>query len=127
MPTCTGFISPTGNLPSFSRSSHLLPAWDDHALMTGGLSTPSSLSSSLVAAGRTSRVNTARRATALACPIPLGTSHEVGGHGGGRGTIGSTKQEHELLMAAPAYSWVTSFQCPSEMTSTTPSTTCMAV
>jgi hypothetical protein len=26
MPTCTGFISPTGNGPAFSRSSHLLPS-----------------------------------------------------------------------------------------------------
>jgi hypothetical protein len=26
MPACTGFISPTGNGPSFSRSSHLLPS-----------------------------------------------------------------------------------------------------
>ncbi len=65
MPACTGCISPTGNGPSFSRSSHLLPARDDHALTTGGPSTPSSLSSSLSsargAAGRSSRVHTARR------------------------------------------------------------------
>jgi hypothetical protein len=44
-----------------------------------------------------------RRATALACPIPLGKSREVGVRGGVRGTIGSTKLEHELLMAEPAY------------------------
>ena len=31
------------------------------------------------------------------------------------------------IRADPAYSLVTSFQCPSEMTSTVPSTTCMAV
>src|SRR5262249_19586101 len=46
---------------------------------------------------------------------------------GVRGTIGSTRLEHELLRAAPAYSRVNSFQCPSETTSTAPSTTCMAV
>src|SRR5262249_47307348 len=35
--------------------------------------------------------------------------------------------EHERLMAAPAYSWANSFQCPSETTSTVPPTTFMAV
>ena len=34
---------------------------------------------------------------------------------------------HDLLRDAPAYSLRTSFQRPSEMTSTTPSTTWMAV
>ena len=47
--------------------------------------------------------------------------------GGVRSTIGFTALEHDLLKDAPAYSWVTSFQCPSEMTSTTPSTTLTAV
>src|SRR6478672_11225657 len=46
---------------------------------------------------------------------------------GGRGTIGSTKRDRELLLAEVAYSWVNNFQCPSETTSTAPSTTCMAV
>jgi hypothetical protein len=36
-------------------------------------------------------------------------------------------RERERLRAAPAYSWVNSFQWPSEMTSTAPSTTLMAV
>src|SRR5262249_53513441 len=44
-----------------------------------------------------------------------------------RGGIGSTTMEHDRLMGAPAYFWVKSFQCPSEMTSTAPSTTLKAV
>jgi hypothetical protein len=52
-----------------------------------------------------------------------GKSREVGV----RGTIGSTKLEHERLRAPPAYSWVNSFQWPSETTSTVPSFTFIAV
>lgn len=39
----------------------------------------------------------------------------------------STNLEHELGMAESAPQWVNSFQCPSETTSTAPSTTLMAV
>ena len=56
-----------------------------------------------------------------------GTSREGGGRGGGRGAVSATQRERERLRAAPAYSWGTSFQWPSEMTSTAPSTTLMAV
>lgn len=47
--------------------------------------------------------------------------------GGGRDTIGSTRLEHERRMAEPAYSWANRFRCLSELMSTTPSTTLIAV
>ena len=44
-----------------------------------------------------------RRATAFACPFPLGYAARGRGGGGVRGAIGSTTLEHERLRAEVAY------------------------